>query len=194
MKQSILFLYCLTIAVIQLNAQCKLAIDEVDPFDSTRLVVAEPVPVGYKIPSNFLLSDGTYSIIDEGNAVFSWTEGDRDSIISFFFSFGIFERGYLSAEQGNSVLLAMSNKDVIGLYNVPDRGEFDKNTNMRVYTHTCYVPIDKFFVLAEHKIEAIRFRYKDKKNTVVLDQRQQDALLKAIRCVGEAVGYYPIRP
>ncbi len=173
-------------------AQCDLAFNEVDPFDSTRLVAAKPVPVGYQIPSQYTLEDGSFKMIEEGKILFTYAE--NDTINTFFMTLALAEHNYHSIETGYNVWLLLSNERVVGLYNVPDKGEFNKNTNMRIYQHTCVVPLDMFYVLTYFKIEKIRVEYKGYKKTLEILPEQQSAIREAIRCVGEAVGLYPVKP
>ncbi|MDX1942036.1 MAG: hypothetical protein SFU99_15850 [Saprospiraceae bacterium] len=175
-----------------LAAQCDLAVNEVDPFDSTHLVVAKPIPVGYQIPSQYTMPDGNFKMIEEGKILFTYTE--NDTINSFFMTLALAEHSFFSIEPGFKVWLLLSNERVVGLYDVPDKGEFDKNTNMRIFQHTCVVPIDMYYVLTYLKVEKIRIEYKGYKKTLEILPQQQDALKEAIRCVGEAVGLYPVKP
>lgn len=175
-----------------LSAQCELAVDEVDPFDSTRLIAAKPIDVGYKIPSQFTLPDGNLKMIEEGKVLFTYAE--NDTINTFFMTLALAEHAYHSIDEGFKVWLLLSNERVVGLYDVPDKGEFDKNTNMRIYQHTCVVPLDMFYVLTYLKIEKIRVEYKGYKKTLEILPEQQAAIQEAIRCVGEASGQYPVKP
>lgn len=181
-----------TISIKFLAAQCEISVNEVDPFDSTRLVVAKPIPVGYQIPSQYTMPDGNFKMIEEGKILFTYAE--NDTINSFFMTLALAEHSFFSIEEGFKVWLLLSNERVVGLYDVPDKGEFDKNTNMRIFQHTCLVPIDMYYVLTYLKIEKIRIEYKGYKKTLEILPQQQDALKEAIRCVGEAVGLYPVKP
>lgn len=172
--------------------ECSYAINEVDDFDSIRLVVMQPISAGYKIPSQFLNDKGEYTLIDESKILLSYTE--NDSINCFFLTLALAERGYLSTEEGFNVLLKLSNDRVIALHNVPDKGEFDKKTNMRIYQHTCVMPLDMFYTLTFHKIEKIRVEYKGYKRTLEILPPQQEAIREAMRCLGEAIGMYPVKP
>ncbi|MEN0005155.1 MAG: hypothetical protein AAF798_13470, partial [Bacteroidota bacterium] len=71
---------------------------------------------------------------------------------------------------------------------------FDSETNMRIYHHSCIVPLDAFYRMASAKIEKIRVYYKDTKRTITLTSQQQAAVQQAVRCVGEAAKVYPVRP
>ncbi|HMO40123.1 MAG TPA: hypothetical protein PKC76_10930 [Saprospiraceae bacterium] len=174
------------------TAQCKLAMKEVDPFDNTLLVAAQPMSIGYKIPSQYTQPDGNLRMIDEGKLLFSYTE--NDTINSFFLTLGLAEHAYYTVEEGYTVMLLLSNQKVIALYNVPDRGQFNSDINMRIYQHTCVVPLDMFYVLTYLKVEKIRIEYKGYKKTLEILPTQQDAILEAVRCVGEGAGLYPVKP
>jgi len=188
----ILTLTCSTIISAQEKVKCQLVVDEIDTFDSTHLVVAKPVNIGYQIPSQFLLENGSNKMIEEGKALFTYTE--NDTINCFFLTLAMAEHNYYSTEPGFNVLMLLSDQRVVGLLNVPDKGEFDKGTNMRIYQHTCVVPLDLFYALTHLKIEQIRIEYKGYKKTLEILPEQQDAIREAVRCVGEAAGLYPIKP
>ncbi|MCO6478912.1 MAG: hypothetical protein J5I94_19915 [Phaeodactylibacter sp.] len=176
-----------------LPAQCQFAVDEVDPFDSTRLVMSQPFSIGNYIPSLFETVNGP-KIIDEAKMVFSHSESDQDSINSFFLTIVAPEYNYHPIESGKNVLLAFADSTVVGLLNFPDRGTFNAETNMRMYQHTCIVPLDVFYRLTLTEVVAIRIRYDNKKRTIPLSKKQQKALKLAVQCVGEAVGFMPNKP
>ncbi|MCB9296629.1 MAG: hypothetical protein H6559_26470 [Lewinellaceae bacterium] len=174
-------------------AQCQFAVDEIDPFDSTRLVMSQPMSIGNYIPSLFETAKGP-KIIDEAKMVFSHSESDRDSINSFFLTIVAPEYNYHPIESGKNVLLAFADSTVVALLNFPDRGTFNSDTNMRMYQHTCIVPIDVFYRMTYSEVLAIRIRYDNKKRTIPLSKKQQKALKLAVQCVGEAVGFMPNKP
>ncbi|TXB61900.1 hypothetical protein [Phaeodactylibacter luteus] len=174
-------------------AQCKFATDEVDPFDSTRLVTTQPMPVGLLIPSLYETVDGP-KIIEEAQVAFSFTESDQDSLEAFFLTIAAPEYSYLKIESGQNVIIAFSDSSAVPLLNFPDQGTFDKNTNMRIYQHTCLVPLDLFYRMSNFGIVGIRIRYKQKKRTIMLTPEQQEALMEAVRCAAEAVGLAPVSP
>ena len=192
MRKLLLPLLLLSIPLL-LPAQCKYAIDEVDPFDSTRLVMSQPLSVGNYIPSLFETTKGP-KIIDEAKMVFSHSESDQDSINSFFLTIVAPEYNYHPIEAGKNVLLAFADSTVIALQNFPDRGTFNSDTNMRMYQHTCIVPLDIFYRMTYSEVVAIRIRYYNKKRTILLSKAQQKALKAAVQCVGEAVGFMPNKP
>lgn len=176
-----------------LSAQCKFSVDEIDPFDSTRLVMSRPMSFGNLIPSKFETAKGP-KIIDEAKMVFSHSESDRDSINSFFLTIVAPEYEYQPIESGKNVLLAFADSTVIALQNFPDNGTFNADTNMRMYQHTCIVPLDVFYRMTFSEVVMIRIRYDSKKRTIPLSKAQQKALKEAVICVGEAVGFVPNKP
>ncbi|MEN0002891.1 MAG: hypothetical protein AAF798_02060 [Bacteroidota bacterium] len=180
---------------ISLWGQCEeLIYDQVDEFDSTRVVTAPSVNIGYMVPSNFQTIEG-FKMVEEAKAIFGFTR--QDSVNSFFIILAVAEREYLSTEVGDNVLLKLVIEDyeeVVGFYTVPDKGVFDSETNMRIYHHSCIVPLDAFYRMASAKIEKIRVYYKDTKRTITLTSQQQAAVQQAVRCVGEAAKVYPVRP
>ncbi len=179
-------------AAAQNKTNCQIAVDEIDSFDSTRTIAAKPINIGYQIPSQFLLDNGSNKMIEQGKALFTYTE--NDTINCFFLTLATAEYSYFSIEPGYNVLLLLSDQRVVGLLNVPDKGEFNKSINMRIYQHTCVVPLDMFYALSTYKIEQIRIEYKGFKKTLEILPEQQEAIQQAVRCVGEATGLYPIKP
>lgn len=171
--------------------QCKPAIDEVDAFDSTRTVAAKAVNIGYLIPSNFETANGP-KMIEEAKLLFSFSE--NDSIRSFFLTVAVQEREFLRIDNDFNVLLLLDDEQVIATMNVSDQGVFDPATNMRLYQHTCIVPLDLFFALTHLKVAKIRINYRTYKHTIDLSERQRTELREAVRCVGEAVQLIPVRP
>jgi hypothetical protein len=193
MMRLLFFFFSALLLPLALGAQCKLAVDEIDEFDSTRLVVARPVPIGSYIPTRYETVKGA-RIVDQGTLIFSYTESDLDSVNSFFLTITLPEYEYQPIESGQNVLIAFADSAVVALLNFPDRGHFDPNTNMRLYQHTCVVPVDVFYRLAYADVLKIRIRYENQKKTLTLTKKQQKELKAAVRCVGEAVGFAPIKP
>jgi hypothetical protein len=193
MMRSLLFLLSIMMLSLSAEAQCKFSIDEVDEFDSTRLVAYRPIPIGDFIPSRFETVKGA-RIIDQATLIFSHTESDQDSVNSFFLTIVVPEYEYQPIESGQNVMIAFSDSAVVALLNFPDRGIFDVGTNMRLYQHTCVVPVDVFYRLAYADVLKIRIRYANQKKTFTLTKKQQKELKAAVRCVGEAVGFIPIKP
>lgn len=184
-------LVVLTNVVIgQEKIDCTIGFDTVDEFDSTRVVGAELVNLGYLIPSKFETVDGP-KLIEEAKALFMYTESD--SIDGFFLTFAAAEYEFEKADKGFNVLIKLANGDVEALYNIPDKGAFDKTTNMRVYQHTCAIPFEIYFKIATYPIEKIRISYQRYNKVIDVTAQQQQQLLKAIQCVGQQVDYFPLR-
>ncbi|MEL6969695.1 MAG: hypothetical protein AAFZ63_13310 [Bacteroidota bacterium] len=173
------------------SADCDIAFDEVDPFDSIRTVASQTVALGYLIPSRFETIDGP-KIIEEAEAILIYSE--NDSISGFFFNLVMPEYKLQPIEKGMNVKLLLDDDSVIGFYNFPDEGEFDRTINMRLYQHTCAIPLDYFYKLAYHKVAQIRVEYERQNRTLILNNKQQEALRTAIQCVGRQIGLYPINP
>lgn len=193
MKKALFIVLLAAACPLWLGAQCDLATDEVDPFDSTRLVTTQPISIGLLIPSLYETVEGA-KIIDEAKAAFSFVESDRDNINAFFLTIAIPEYEYRKIASGHNVILAFSDSTAVSLLNFPDKGVFDPTTNMRLYQHTCVVPIDLLYRMSAFGIAGIRIRYEGSKRTVLLSAKQQQQLMEAMRCAGEAVGFFPIKP
>jgi len=185
------FLFVWVLAISASYGQCKPAVDEVDPFDSTRTVAAKTVNIGYLIPSNFETAEGP-KMIEEAKLLFSYSE--KDSIRSFFLIVAVQEREFLRIENDFNVLLLLDDEQVVAMMNISDQGVFDPGTNTRLYNHTCVVPLDLFFALTHLKVAKIRINYRTYKHTIDLTERQRSDLRDAVRCVGEAVQLIPVRP
>lgn len=175
----------------QNEVNCAIAFDEVDPFDSLRIIGSKVVALGYMIPSRYELADGP-KIIEEAEAILLFSE--NDSISGFFFQLFIPEYKLQPIKAGMNVKLLLDDDSVIGFYNVPDEGAFDRTINMRVYQHTCPIPLDYYYHLAYHKVAQIRVEYDKQNRTLILNEKQQEALRTAIQCVGQRIGLYPIKP
>jgi hypothetical protein len=220
MKQVYLIFFFMAFKTATGWAQCDISTDVVDEFDSIQTVISKPINVGYTIPSNFQTAEG-YKMIEEGKILFTYTQSD--SINGFFLVLGLAEREFYNFEEGYNVLVKLKDPskqggsklnrqdavikaaldsvkekspedDIIGFYTIPDRGNFDKQTNMRIYTLTCVIPIELVFSLTYYRIEKIRVNYKGYKHTIVLSNAQQDAIAKAVKCVGEAAKLFPVKP
>lgn len=173
------------------HGQCNLIHNKVDEFDSTHTVAAKAVNVGFIIPSNFETPEGP-KMIEEGKLLFSYSE--HDSIRGFFLIVALQEREYLRVDNDYNVLLMLEDNQIIELMNFSDQGVFDSGTNMRLYQHTCIVPLDLFYALTHLKIAKIRIQYRTYKHTVELSEGQQEAFRASVRCVGEALNMLQIRP
>jgi hypothetical protein len=176
-----------------LQAQCEFAADTIDPFDSTRLVISKPIPIGLLIPSLYETVDGP-KIIEEAEVAFSFIEGDVDTINAFFLTIATPEYDFRKIEAGRNVIIAFEDTSAVQLLNYPDRGVFSKETNMRIYQHTCVVPIDVLYRMAAYNVLGIRIRYRGSKRSIMLTKEQQEALRTAVKCASEAVGFAPLSP
>ena len=175
----------------QKTADCKIAFDEIDSFDSLRVIGAEPVAIGYLIPSMYEMEDGP-KLIQEAEVIMLYTE--NDSISGFFLNVVIPEYKLQPIASGMNVKFLLDDDSVIGLYNIPDEGIFDRDINMRVYQHTCLVPMDYYYKLAYHKITQIRIEYDKQNRTLKLNNKQQESLRASFQCVGRQIDLYPIKP
>lgn len=197
MKYSFLFLLLSMIiswgntGYAQPTADCKVAFDEIDPFDSLRVVGSEVVAIGYLIPSRYETESGP-KIVEEAEVIMIYSE--NDSISGFFLNLVMPEYKLQPIENGMNVKFLLDDDSVIGLYNMPDEGEFDRTINMRVYQHTCAVPLDYYYKLAYHKITQIRVEYQKQNRTLKLNGRQQEKLRASFQCIGKQVGLWPIKP
>lgn len=190
----IVFAFCWVLAMngaAQDQTPCPVAFDEIDEFDSLRVVGSEPVALGYMIPSLYELADGP-KLVEEAKAIMVYSE--NDSISGFFLNLIVPEYQLQPIEKGMTVKVLLQDSTVIGFYNIPDEGYFDRDINMRVYQHTCAIPLDYFYRITYHKIAKIRIEYKKQNRTLVLSDAQAEALRKSLQCVGRAVGLYPIQP
>ncbi len=170
---------------------CNVPVDTIDEFDSTRIVIYEPINIGYLVPSNYQTPEGP-KMIEEGKLSFTFTQ--NDSINSFFLTLAVPEWEYHTVDKDFSVLLKLSNEKIVGLFNVPDRGKFDESTNMRIYHHTSVVPLDVFYSLTFHTLEKIRIRYRGYNRTIKISDEQAEEIQQAVQCIGARVNLYPIKP
>ncbi|MEZ4983861.1 MAG: hypothetical protein R2795_02290 [Saprospiraceae bacterium] len=187
--------WCMSLGYVNAQVQpikgCQIAFDEIDPFDSLKIVGSEVVALGYMIPSKYETEDGP-KMVEEARAVVVFTE--NDSISGFFLNLVLPEYKLQPIGDGDNVKLLLEDSTVIGLYNFPDEGAFDRNINMRVYQHTCAVPMDYYYKLVYQRITQLRIEYKNQYRTLKLSESQQLALKKAFQCVGNRVSLYPIHP
>lgn len=191
MKRFLLLPVCWLVMFGPAYSQCEIAIETIDEFDSTRLVVAQPVNIGYMVPSNYRTIDG-FSMVEEAKILFSFVE--NDTMGAFFLTIAAAERDYYSIEPGYNVYFILSDGMLLEAMNYPDRGVIDEGTLMRVYSHTCVTPVEYFYLMTEHYIDKIRINYRDHKRTLVLSPEQKEAVRDAVRCVGEKLYFYPMRP
>ncbi len=195
MKYLFLAFFFSLLCVTTSFAQCEIAYDYLDDFDSTRVVTSQSISIGYLIPSKFETVEGA-KMVEEAKMLFGFTREEKAS--TFFITLVTQEREVFTIKEGHNVLLKLVTEgveQVVGLYNNPvTRGEFDPQTNLRKYHHTCLVPLDVFYRLANANIEKIRIKYEGFKKTITLLPEQQQAIKDAVRCIGKAAEMYPVRP
>ena len=192
MKQLLILVFLLTSLLAYSQKPCNIAIETVDEFDSTRLVVSQPVNIGYLIPSNHRSADADRPMVEEAKLLFSFSE--NDTLGAFFFMIAAAERDYYSIDTGYNVYVVLSDGTLLEMMDYPDKGVIDDKTLLRIYTHTCVTPVEFFYLMADTYIERIRIVYKTHKRTIKLSPEQQEEVRHAIRCVGEKLQFYPIRP
>jgi hypothetical protein len=169
----------------QAFAQCKIAIDEIDDFDTTRVIAAEPIVLGnFTVTGNLTedLEGVTYT--EEAKALFSYGESE-DKVRSFFLTLGTVERSFRTIDNGFNVMLKLVDGPIVTLLNVPQEPEFDRDILMWKFMHTCVVPLEIFHLLKNGLVEKIRINYKDYKSTIILEPGQQTAIQEAVKCVEE---------
>lgn len=166
------------------SAQCNIALDTLDEFDSTRLIAAAPVTLGYLVPTGALAEDLEGEIYaEEAKAIFSYA--NENNIRSFFLTIGVIEHKFHMIENDYTVYLKFASGPILKVYNEPDEPEFNRDLVMWKMVHTCVIPIDIFHMMKRDKVEKIRIVYNDYKSTIVLSPAQQDALQKSVLCVEE---------
>ncbi len=192
MKYIFPFFLLLLTALAPASAQCKLiALDQVDEFDSTRVIATKPFNIGVLVPSgNVAEGLSGQETVEEGKAIFSY--GNENNIRSFFLTLAVVERKFYMMEPDYNVYLKMVDGPVIKLLNVPEDGEFDRKILMWKYVHTCVVPLEYFFMLRDGLVEKIRIEYNDFKETIVLDGKQAKSLQDAVKCVEERLNSGPV--
>jgi hypothetical protein len=165
-------------------SQCKIALDLMDEFDSSRIVATSPVVLGYLVASGNVAGDlEGQKAVEEAKAIFSF--GNENKIRSFFLTLGVVERKFFLIEPDYNVWLKFVNGPIVRLLNVPDEGEFDRKILMWKYVHTCVIPLEIFHMMKNDRVEKIRIDYKDYEKTIVLEEKQQIALQAAVKCVEE---------
>lgn len=175
------------------SAQCDSIYQETDPFDSTLVIATPPINIGYLVPSNFQTLEG-FKLVEDGKIHLAYAS--NDSIGSLFLTVAMAERNFQTISSGKTrVMILTDSNRVEALLNVPDRGTFDANTNMRVYQHTCVLPLDIFYLLAADPIQQIRVYYDGGyKHTITLTPRQKEELVQLVKCLGLAAGIFPKTP
>ncbi len=177
---------CLTGA----HAQCKIAFDNTDDFDSTRIIATKPMNLGFlvvsgNVPEN--LEGEEY--VEEAKAIFSYS--DEKNVRSFFLTLGVVERKFYMIGNDYNILVKFVDGTIMKLFNVPADAEFDRDILMWKYMHTCVVPLELFHMMKNVKVEKIRINYNDYKSTIALEPKQQQALQDAVKCVGDRLANLP---
>ncbi len=172
-------------------ADCRIEVDERDPFDSLRTIAAEAINIGYIIPSLYEERKGP-KLIEEAKALPMYS--GRDSIRAVFLTLLVPEYHFEVAEKGFFVKVLTDSSEVFALYTIPDEGVFDKTTNMRTYQHTCLLPMDIYYKLTYNRIVRIRIKYRDRERDIELSEKQGESLRASLQCVGLAAGLLPRIP
>lgn len=184
MKQLLILFLLLSAFTFNLSAQCDIAIDKFDDFDSTRLIAAQPMNIGYMIASGNVTEDlEGKEYVEEAKIVFSYS--DEKEIRAFFLSIAVAERKFHMIDEGFNVMLKFKNEQIYTLFNAPEKGEFNRDILMWNYLHTSVIPLEVFHMLKEGHLEKIRINYKNYKKTIELEESQQKALQEAVLCVAE---------
>lgn len=190
MKYLSLIIICLVAPLAAAFSQCKIAIDQVDEFDTTHVIAAQPVLLGYLVASgNVAEGIEGKAYVEEAKAIFSFA--NENKIRSFFLTLGVVERKFYLIDPDYNVWLKFKDGPIVKLLNVPEQGEFDNKILMWRYMHTCVVPLEIFHLLKNSPLEKIRIEYKDYKQTIVLEEKQQKALQDAVKCVEERLNTAP---
>ncbi|RME03650.1 MAG: hypothetical protein D6816_10305, partial [Bacteroidetes bacterium] len=125
------------------KAQCEIALDTLDEFDSTRLIAAKPVTLGFLVPTGALAEDLEGEIYtEEAKAIFSYA--NEKNIRSFFLTIGVVEHKFHMIENDYTVYLKFASGPIVKIFNEPDEPEFDRDLVMWKMVHTCVIPIDIF--------------------------------------------------
>ncbi len=138
MKYIFPFFLLLLAASPMASAQCKLiALDQVDEFDSTRVIATKPFNIGVLKPTGNVAENlKGQETVEEGKAIFSF--GNEHNIRSFFLTLAVVERKFYMIEPDYNVYLKFVDGPVIKLLNVPEDAEFDRKILMWKYVHTAW--------------------------------------------------------
>ncbi len=184
MKKIFVLIFFVLAALPGVFSQCKIALDTLDKFDTTRIIATKPINLGYLVATGNVEEDlGGKQTVEQAKAVFSFA--NENKIRSFFLTLGVVERKFYMINPDYNVFLMFTDGNILKLLNVPDQPEFDKKILMWKYVHTCVVPLEIFQMMKNTGVSEIRIVYKDFKQTIVLEEKQQKALQDAVRCVEE---------
>ncbi len=190
--RKLLVLICIVTFCQGVRAQdCPPILDEIDPFDSLRTVSVASFPIGNMLFTKVETIDGP-TLAPEGEIMLMHTE--TDSLQLLFLHLELPEYNYVRTDRGYRVKFLMASDTIIGFYTVSDMGNFSKETNMRHYQHTALVPMDLYYQLTHDLVRIVRVEYINHRRTIALTAAQQQQLREAFRCLGERLGYYPIKP
>lgn len=170
---------------------CPPIIDEIDPFDSLRTLSTASFPIGNMLLTQVETIDGP-KLAPEGEVMLMHSESDSLQVL--FIHLELPEYHYLRTQKGYNVKFLMASDTIVGFYTVPDLGNFSQDTNMRHYQHTALVPTDLYYLLTHDLVAIIRVEYLNHRRTIALSPEQQQLLREAFRCLGERLGYYPVKP
>jgi hypothetical protein len=186
MKRFLLInLFCWAILNLAFS-QCKIAIDTLDEFDTSRLIATKPIVLGYLVPTDNAVKDlGGKQYVEEAKAIFSYS--DENNIRSFFLTIGVVTRDFYMIDNDYNVLLKFAGEEgvIMRLFNVPEKGEYDRDLLLWKYMHTCVVPLEIFHMMKNDRVEKIRINFRNYEHTIILEEKQQIALQDAVKCVEE---------
>lgn len=190
-KKLVITPLCLLLVLGLWAQDCPPLTDELDPFDSLRTVSLASFPIGNMLLTQVETTDGP-KLAPEGEIMLMHSESDSLQVL--FIHLELPEYHYVRTEKGYNVKFLMASDTVVGFYTVPDLGNFSKDTNMRHYQHTALVPMDLYYLLTHDLVAIIRVEYLNHRRTIALSPEQQALLREAFRCLGERLGYYPVKP
>lgn len=184
MKNLLALSFLLLVSLPGAFSQCQIALDTLDAFDTTRIIATKPINIGFLVATGNVEEDlQGKETVEQGKAIFSFA--NENNIRSFFLTLGVVERKFYMIEPDYNVFLMFTDGNILKLLNVPDQPEFDRKILMWRYVHTCVVPVEIFQMMKNTEVEQIRIVYKDFKQTIVLEPKQQKALQNLVRCVEE---------
>ncbi|MCB0521808.1 MAG: hypothetical protein H6577_08570 [Lewinellaceae bacterium] len=172
------------------SPQCKIAFDNTDDFDSTRIIATQPMNLGFLVVSGNVPEDlEGEDYVEEAKAIFSYS--DENNVRSFFLTLGVVERKFYMIGNDYNILLKFVDGTIMKLFNVPADAEFDRKILMWKYMHTCVVPLEIYHMMKNVKVEKIRIVYDNYKSTIALEPNQQQALQDAVKCIGDRLANLP---
>ncbi len=183
MKSVFLTAFCLLATSLMSQLPCKIAFDQIDDFDTTRVIAAQPIVLGnFTLTGNMTEDLEGLTYTEEAKAIVSYADSE-DKVRSFFLTLGTVERQFVSIDKGFNVLLKFSDGPIMELFNVPMEPEFDREILMWKFMHTCVVPLEVFHMMKNSLVEKIRINYDNYKSTIILEPKQQLAIQQAVKCI-----------